>query len=125
MSHYAIPKGKNMKKRILQLLLILCFISYEQNKLYASSNTQLKISVTVVEHCEVIFNNRSADYFEKCNSIDGIEHMNAKNIIGEMSAVDSENDPYFLDRIDATQETINKSISPLPKKKIKVVTIVY
>jgi|SRR5450830_1382242 len=96
---------------------------------HAAASGQLGLSAMVTERCRVDFSEGSADYFQSCSSVDVKATEKASNVLGELTAVNAVDDPYFLDRVPETSAMASSDTAAAAASRRagapKVVTIHY
>jgi len=114
------------------IVLMAGIVLHWSGPVLAAASGEIGVSAAVMERCRVDFSEGSADYFQDCSSVEVKASGSASNVLGELTAVDAAEDPYYLDRdpeshsaATAGATTQVASTSERRSKAPRVVTIRY
>jgi hypothetical protein len=117
---------------IALLASLLALQATRSERAVAANAGALDISVVVAEKCRVDFSEGSADFFQVCSVGEGVANARARQILGAVTALAPEDDPYFLDRDAQRPERTAGAAAGQPVPAVsanrpgpKVVTIDY
>jgi hypothetical protein len=80
------------------LALMLTWQAARTERAMAANAGALDISVVVAEKCRVDFSEGSADFFQVCSVGEGAANERAQQIMGAITALAPQDDPYVLER---------------------------